>query len=87
MTLQQKFKNAEKLIKDIDKKIRNWDERSQFKIKGVSNLSRADLDQMKLYAEFFIRNGGSFSGLMKPMGSLKEVLDAYGITEEFSYDW
>lgn len=75
-----KMKNAQKLIKDVEKKIINWNERSQFKLKGIGNLSRADMDEIIFYAETFIRSGGcGFTGLMEPMGSLKQVLDAYDI--------
>lgn len=81
------IKNAEKLIKDIEKKILNWNERSQFRLKGIGNLSRADLDSLELYANTYIRSGGyGFPGLMKPMGSIAEVLEKYGITaHEYSY--
>ena len=30
--------NAKQLIKDIDKELEKWDERSQFKLKGIGNL-------------------------------------------------
>lgn len=69
---------SNKLIQDIDKKIRNWNERSQFKIKGVSNLSFSDLEMLKLYAEENIRRG-DISHLMEPRGGIAGVLKAYGI--------
>ena len=72
------IKNAEKLIRDIDKEIENWDERSQFKLKGVGNLSFSDMDILKLYAETCIRTG-SFRGLMEPRGEIAKVLSKYGI--------
>jgi len=80
------IKNAQKLIQDIEKKISNWNERSQFRLKGVGNLSRSDLDDLELYANTYIHSGGyGFPGLMKPLGSIAEVLEKYGIiTQEFS---
>lgn len=72
--------NASKLIKDINEKKDNWDEFSQFKMKGCSNLSVADLDTLTLYAETYIQsNGTGFPGLMSPMGDIEGVLEAYGI--------
>ena len=73
-------KNAEKLIKDIEVKIRNWNERSGFTIKGVKNLSMSDLDTLVLYSKTCIRTG-RFEGLMEPRGSIKAVLDLYGISQ------
>jgi hypothetical protein len=76
-------KQAKRLIGDIRKKIASWNERSQFKLRGVNNLSRSDLDTLELYAQTFIRNGGyGFSGLMQPRGSIKAVLDKYGLVEQ-----
>lgn len=72
------IKSAEKLIGDINTKINNWNERSQFTLKGVKNLSRADLDVLGMYAETYIKNG-SFYGLMEPMGEIGEVLSKYNI--------
>ena len=69
---------AKKLINDVDKKIRNWNERSQFKIKGVGNLSYADMESIKLYAEEFLKRG-NINHLMEPLGAKKEVLAKYGI--------
>ena len=69
-------KNAYKCIKDVDKKISNWDERSNFTLNGVRNLSRADMDVIRLYAETYLTYG-SYHGLMKPLGSIKNVLDSY----------
>lgn len=74
------MKNAEKLINDIYKLKLKWNERSSFKLKGVSNLSMADLDTLDLYANEYIRNQGmSFGSFMQPFGETKDVLDAYGI--------
>ncbi len=74
------MEKAKKLIKEIDNKITNWNERSQFTIKGVKNLSRSDLDTIVLYAETFIKFGGNgFPGLMKPRGNVEQVLSIYEI--------
>lgn len=76
MTIQ----NANKLIKDINSKRKSWDERSSFEMKGVRNLSPADLDQIELYAETYVNSGGfGFTGLMDPLGEVAEVLNAYGL--------
>lgn len=77
------MKNAEKLIKDIKRKKDQWDERSQFELKGVGNLSNSDLDELDLYANTYKDNGGSFQGLSSPLGDVKEVLDAYGLEDKF----
>ena len=69
---------AEQLIKDIKKARNNWDERSQFVLAGVDNLSVADLDVLELYAEYSLKYG-SFAGLMEPLGSISKVLDAYRV--------
>lgn len=77
------MKKAVKLINEIEKKISNWDEKNNFTIKGVKNLSISDLDTLKMYANAYIdSNGFSFNGLMEPLGDIKKVLDAYGIKAE-----
>lgn len=70
--------NAKQLIKDIDKKLNNWDERSQFKLKRIGNLSYADMESLKLYAEEFLKKG-NINHLMEPLGDKKEILAQYGI--------
>lgn len=72
------MKKAYELVKLVDKKIANWNERSQFRIKGVGNLSMSDMDSIRYYAETFIRQG-NISNLMQPMGGVGEVLSQYGI--------
>lgn len=75
---------ANQLLKTIQTKVENWDERSQFKIAGVGNLSISDLETIKLYVEEYIQSGGtSFGSLMDPMGEVKEVLDHYGIVSKY----
>lgn len=76
-------KASEKLIKDIKTKILNWNERSQFKIKGVGNLSKSDLDTLTMYAENAIRNPHNPEGGFMPLrGGVREVFIAYGILLE-----
>lgn len=65
-----------KLTQDIQKKQKNWNERSMFTLKGVRNLSMSDLDTLILYDEHY--NGYEFVGLMKPRGYIAQVLSAYG---------
>lgn len=72
------MKKAHELIQEIEKKRKNWDERSQFKIKGVGNLSCSDLDTIELYAETYLQSG-NLSALMRPLGGIAQVLKAYGI--------
>lgn len=77
------MKQAEKLLNDIEKAIRRWDERSCFKLKGISNLSRADLDTLEMYANRYISNNGrSFDPFMNPRGGVQDVLEAYGIVAD-----
>jgi hypothetical protein len=87
MSNEKSIKNAIKLIKDVEMKIDKWNERSSFTLKGVKNLSKSDLDSLVLYAQKFIENNGrGFYGYMKPLGSIKNVLDSYGISEQCSFD-
>ena len=81
--MENKIK-AQKLIKTINQKINNWNERSSFTVHGVRNLSRADLDSIKLYCETVIRYG-NYGNLMKPMGAEKEVLENAGVKVESDY--
>lgn len=65
----------EELLEEIERKLDKWDERSSFVIKGVRNLSRADLDTLELYATYSGR-------LMKPRGEVGEVLAKYGYVRD-----
>ena len=78
--------NEQKCIEAVTKKIQN-SEYNTVTMKGVRNLSRADLESVVMYAEFFAR--GDYSSLMKPVGNVKALLEAFGVkTEsEFSYGW
>ena len=74
--------NAQELLKDIEKRMNNWDERSQFKMKGVGNLSFSDMESIKLYAQEYLRQG-NINNLMTPLGGVGEVLFKYGIKKSF----
>lgn len=66
----------EQLIKDVESKIASWNERSMFKLKGVGNLSKSDMETLELYAI----TGGI--GLMKPRNEVAKVLEKYGYEHE-----
>ena len=70
------MQGARKLKKDVEAKIEKWDERSSFTLKGVKNLSFADMECLLLYAEDMIRFG-NLSQLMKPLGKTRQVLEKY----------
>lgn len=73
------MKNAEKLINDVTKKIQS-SEYGTVKMKGVSNLSRSDLEDTIMYAQNYIQHDGqSFGNVMSPVGGTEELLKAYGI--------
>ena len=75
----KQIKNAEKMIEIIEKKKKKMEYRTST-LKGVSNLSRSDLDSVILYARTFIRSGGTgFPGLMEPRGTTEELLQKYSI--------
>lgn len=64
--------DRERLLEDIDRAYRQWDERSQFRISGIGNLSCSDLETIELYAKT------EGIGLMRPVGSVAMVLEKYG---------
>lgn len=74
-----------KLIKEINKKRKNWDERSQFKFGDIGNLSVSDLDSIEFYATTYIKSG-SINKLLEPRGAKSEVLAMYGI-EKIGSSW
>lgn len=71
------MEKREQLLNDIKALRDNWDERSCFKLKGVGNLSRSDLDTLELYADNNLN-----LRLMKPLGNIKKILDIYNIKWE-----
>jgi hypothetical protein len=77
--VMKQIKNAEKMIQVIEKKKMKMEYRTST-LKGVSNLSRSDLDSVVFYAEAFIRSGGTgFPGLMEPRGTTEELLKKYEV--------
>lgn len=68
--------DAEKLTKDIYEKIDNWDERSQFTLAGIKNLSMSDLETLIMFCNEY-KKYGSLRGywVNKPM---KTILEKYG---------
>lgn len=77
------IENAEKLIKDVKRKIQNSEYRG-VTMKGVRNLSRSDLEMTILYAEAFVDSGGyNFGSFMSPRGNVEDLLKAYGL-EQFN---
>lgn len=78
--MRNNVKIAKQILADTKKKIDNWNERSQFTLKGIKNLSKSDIDTIRLYATSMIQGMGTgFNGLMDPMGDVKDVFDKYGI--------
>lgn len=74
-----RYTQLEKLESDIEKALDNWDERSQFKLGKVRNLSRADLDTLMLYCDVIRMNGTHKGVLMNPLGYVGEVLRNYNL--------
>lgn len=66
------------LLNSVENCRRKWEERKQFEIVGVKNLSMSDLDTIELYAET-IQRTGSILGLMQPLGNVKLVFDKFNI--------
>lgn len=76
-----KVKKAEKMIKDVENLILN-NEYNTVSLKGVRNISRADLDTIQMYGETFIRNNGfGFSPYVEPSDNVEKVLTKYGVTD------
>ncbi len=83
MTIQK----ASKLIQEVKKK-RMQVEYNVGTFKGVKNLSVSDLDSIVMYAEKYIENGGTgFSGMLRPLGEVKIVLDKCGLVEQNNFGW
>lgn len=68
---------ARKLKEDIGKAILRWNERSMFRLKGIGNLSRSDMDLLDFFADHYLRNGNVRDLLA--YGGVKQVLEAYGL--------
>lgn len=75
--------NTNQLIKVIENKINTWNERSNFTIKGIKNISRSDLDTILLYINSYTKSSErNFGGLVPPTGYVKDVLDKFNIVIE-----
>ena len=74
--------NAEKCITAVQKKIET-NEYNTVTLKGVRNLSRADLDSIEMYARASLN--GTMSQFMEPRGSVREVLEKFGVEIQTSY--
>lgn len=74
------IKASNKLKKEIETKILKWNERSQFKLKGIGNLSMSDLDTLVFYADNAIQYPDDpEKGLLPLIGGLREIFISYGI--------
>ncbi len=69
-------KNVEKLKKDVQVELMYWDERSQFTLAGVTNLSKSDMDTLLLYCDTWLTNG-NVNSLMPLRGNLLDVWNKY----------
>lgn len=73
------IKNAQKMIQTINNKLDKIEHQTST-LKGVKNLSRADLEMAQLYAHNFIRNSGaSFSPFIEPTGEIKTLLEKFSV--------
>ena len=68
---------AKRLIESCNKKILLSGE-DNITLRGVSNVSRVDLDTIIMYCEYYINNK-TIGGLMPPRGSVASVLRKVGI--------
>lgn len=64
--------NREKLIRDVEKLI-DKNEYNTVTIKGIRNVSRSDLETVKMYAEKGPEN------FMRPHGNVEKILQKYNI--------
>lgn len=73
-------KKLDKMEKDINKKIETSEYRVS-KLKGVSNLTRSDLE-MCLMRINHMRRG--YYRFMQALGNVKKLFEAYGIDPEYN---
>lgn len=71
-------KKIKKLRNEIEKKLNNWNERSQFTISGVKNLSMGDIDTILMHLDHLERN---VTGNFLYHGGVKEVLEKNGLLQ------
>ncbi|WP_442637834.1 hypothetical protein [Rossellomorea marisflavi] len=74
--------NAMKCIQAVNKKLEKM-ELGVVTLKGVKNLSRADLDMVKLHAESSL--DGRYGQLMEPRGNVREVLEKFNVSVGVSF--
>ncbi len=81
------LKGCIKLKKDIENAVIRWNERSQFRIGGVGNLSRSDIDIMLDICDAIINvNGMNVPNRNTPY-DLIPVFTKYGITLDPNELW
>ena len=78
--VKQHLAGAKKLQKDIDSAFNKWNERSQFKLGGIGNLSKSDLDILSDICDVVINSDGTET----PRGSyhnteIEKVAKKYGV--------
>lgn len=69
--------NEMKCIQAVNKKLEKM-ESGVVTLKGVKNLSRADLDMVKLHAESSL--DGRYGRLLEPRGNVREVLEKFNVS-------
>lgn len=72
--------NSKKLRKDIRQRLDKWNERSTFKISGVKNVTRADMDTLIMCCDYYDEHG-SLDGLSYFSPQVKQLLIIYGALE------
>lgn len=70
--------NTPRLRKDIAEKLAGWDERSNFTLAGVGNLSRSDLNTLLMCCDFHDKYG-DMGGVAYFSKEIMAVLDKYSI--------
>lgn len=67
-----------KMITEVNAKIRS-NEYNTVSIKGVKNLSRADLEEIVFFGEQLLATNGTLQGLMAPLGNVRALLEKYDV--------
>ena len=74
-----KLLKVNKLRNHLMKKLNSWDERSMFRVGGVKNLSRSDIDTLLLCCDT-IEIQGDLRSMHYLSIEIKEVLAHYGLS-------
>lgn len=74
-------KNIKKLISDLDKILLKYEDRMP-KIKGISNISRSDVESMKLRAECMLKGSYDFTKIHDK--NIRTVFEKYGIDPDYN---